>query len=40
MVLSADDLGWEVTGFRRGWEGVLAIDPADPAERRREQPPS
>ena len=26
-----DALGWEVTGFRRGWEGVMAIDPADPA---------
>jgi ATP-dependent phosphofructokinase / diphosphate-dependent phosphofructokinase len=31
VTLSADDLGWEVAGFRRGWEGVLAIDPADPA---------
>ncbi len=31
ITLSADDLGWQVTGFRRGWEGVLAIDPADPA---------
>ncbi|MFL6857847.1 MAG: 6-phosphofructokinase [Allosphingosinicella sp.] len=31
ITLSADDLGWEVVGFRRGWEGVLAIDPADPA---------
>ena len=30
VVLSADDLGWAVTGFRRGWEGVMAIDPADP----------
>jgi 6-phosphofructokinase 1 len=30
-VLSADLLGWEVTGFRRGWEGVMGIDPADPA---------
>jgi 6-phosphofructokinase 1 len=29
--LAADDLGWQVTGFRRGWEGVLAIDPGDPA---------
>ncbi len=29
-VLSADALGWEVTGFRRGWEGVMGIDPADP----------
>jgi 6-phosphofructokinase 1 len=31
LTLSADDLGWEVVGFRRGWEGVLEIDPADPA---------
>jgi 6-phosphofructokinase len=31
ITLSADDLGWETIGFRRGWEGVLAIDPADPA---------
>ena len=31
VVLSADDLGWAVTGFRRGWEGVMAIDPADAA---------
>jgi len=31
VVLSADALGWEVTGFRRGWEGVMAIDPNDPA---------
>ena len=31
VVLSADALGWEVTGFRRGWEGVMAIDPKDPA---------
>ena len=29
VVLSADDLGWEVIGFRRGWEGVMAIDPGD-----------
>jgi 6-phosphofructokinase 1 len=29
VMLSADALGWEVTGFRRGWEGVMAIDPAD-----------
>ena len=29
VVLSADDLGWDVIGFRRGWEGVMAIDPAD-----------
>jgi 6-phosphofructokinase 1 len=31
ITLSADALGWEVVGFRRGWEGVLAIDPANPA---------
>lgn len=31
VTLSADDLGWEVIGFRRGWEGVLEIDPSDPA---------
>jgi 6-phosphofructokinase 1 len=31
VTLSADDLGWEVVGFRRGWEGVMEIDPADPA---------
>lgn len=27
----AADLGWDVVGFRRGWEGVLAIDPDDAA---------
>ncbi len=31
VTLSADDLGWEAVGFRRGWGGVMAIDPADPA---------
>lgn len=31
ITLSADDLGWDVLGFRRGWEGVLEIDPGDPA---------
>jgi 6-phosphofructokinase len=31
VTLSASDLGWEVTGFRRGWQGFLDIDPADPA---------
>ncbi|HLL58497.1 MAG TPA: ATP-dependent 6-phosphofructokinase [Allosphingosinicella sp.] len=30
VTLSADDLGWEVTGFRRGWQGVLELDPTDP----------
>lgn len=29
VTLSADDLGWETVGFRRGWEGVMAIDPDD-----------
>jgi 6-phosphofructokinase 1 len=29
ITLSADDLGWEAVGFRRGWDGVLAIDPSD-----------
>jgi 6-phosphofructokinase 1 len=31
ITLSADDLGWEVLGFRRGWQGVLELDPGDPA---------
>jgi len=31
VTLSAIDLGWKVTGFRRGWEGFLKIDPDDPA---------
>jgi 6-phosphofructokinase 1 len=31
VVLSADDLGWDVLGLRRGWEGVMKIDPDDPA---------
>ena len=31
ITLSADDLGWTVIGFRRGWQGVLDIDPDDPA---------
>ena len=30
VVLSADDLGWEVLGFRRGWEGVISVDPDEP----------
>lgn len=30
LAKGADDLGWQVTGFRRGWEGVLGIDPDDP----------
>jgi len=31
ITLSADDLGWEVVGFMRGWQGFLEIDPDDPA---------
>ena len=31
IALSAIDRGWRVTGFRRGWQGFLEIDPADPA---------
>ena len=30
VTLSALDRGWEVVGFRRGWQGLLAIDPDDP----------
>lgn len=29
ITLSALDRGWEVIGFRRGWQGFLEIDPAD-----------
>jgi 6-phosphofructokinase 1 len=29
ITLSALDRGWEVVGFRRGWQGFLEIDPAD-----------
>ena len=31
ITVSATDRNWEVLGFRRGWEGVLDIDPGDPA---------
>jgi ATP-dependent phosphofructokinase / diphosphate-dependent phosphofructokinase len=31
VVLSAVELGWEVVGFRRGWQGFLKIDPDDPS---------
>lgn len=31
ITLSADDLGWDVIGFKRGWQGVLDIDPEDSA---------
>ena len=31
VVLNASDRGWDVVGFRRGWQGLLEIDPDDPA---------
>ncbi|MEO1648634.1 MAG: 6-phosphofructokinase [Pseudomonadota bacterium] len=31
IALAAHARGWRVTGFRRGWQGVLDIDPGDPA---------
>jgi len=31
ITVSATDRDWEVVGFRRGWEGVLDINPGDPA---------
>ncbi len=31
ITLSALDRGWDVVGFRRGWQGLLAIDPDDPS---------
>lgn len=31
VTLAAGDLGWDVVGLLRGWQGVLAIDPEDPA---------
>lgn len=30
LTLSAIALDWQVTGFRRGWQGLLRIDPANP----------
>lgn len=30
IALGAIEQGWRVTGFRRGWQGVLKIDPDDP----------
>ena len=30
VATSAWQRGWDVVGLRRGWEGVLEIDPADP----------
>ena len=32
LVTDADELGWEVLGFRRGWAGPLHHDPAEPLE--------
>ena len=29
VVLNADERGWEVVGLRRGWAGVLAMQPGD-----------
>lgn len=29
VTLAALDLGWEVVGFRRGWDGLLRLDPTD-----------
>jgi ATP-dependent phosphofructokinase / diphosphate-dependent phosphofructokinase len=31
ITLSALQRGWEVLGLRRGWQGILEIDPDDPA---------
>lgn len=31
ITMSASDLGWEVLGFRRGWQGVLSVEPGDRA---------
>lgn len=31
IALSALDRGWELIGFKRGWQGFLEIDPADKA---------
>ena len=38
ITLSADDLGWEVIGFRRGWEGVLDDRSGRSGQHRRQQP--
>jgi ATP-dependent phosphofructokinase / diphosphate-dependent phosphofructokinase len=34
VVNHAEDLGWEVVGFRRGWAGPLGFDPDDDAGSR------
>lgn len=31
LALNADDRGWTLTGFKRGWAGLLSIHPDDPA---------
>lgn len=33
ITLSALDLGWQVTGIRRGWQGLLDVDPASDLSR-------
>lgn len=33
ITLSALDLGWQVTGIRRGWQGLLDVDPASDISR-------
>ncbi|KHK90342.1 6-phosphofructokinase [Novosphingobium malaysiense] len=35
ITLSARERGWEVIGLKRGWQGVLEIDPDDPESRAR-----
>ncbi len=35
LVYRATDEGWEVLGIRRGWAGLLELDPDDPAGRDR-----
>ena len=34
VVNLAEDLGWEVVGFRRGWAGPLTFNPDDDAGSR------
>ena len=33
ITLSALDLGWQVTGIRRGWQGLLDVDPTSALSR-------
>jgi 6-phosphofructokinase 1 len=35
VVYQAGDIGWEVIGIRRGWEGLTHVDFSDPASRAR-----